>query len=315
MPERLFAGIDVGGTHLRLGLVKESGVLVRDAMFPSSSISDNNGSTPDKILNYAQLFIENEIENIAAMCIGFPSVISRDRRTIVQTPNIAGLDNIPFAEMAEEKFPFPVFIEKDVNLLLINDVATYNLSTKDPILGFYIGTGLGNAIMVNGDIMIGSSGSAGELGHVPIPGNEIPCSCGNVGCVETVVSGKSLVKYIKDTYPNMLIDDFFAQHSQEDFTKHFIDLLAITISTEMNIFDPAVAVLGGGVVLMKGFPLKLLISEIKKHLRYPYPRNSVRFLLSKKTKNAGVFGAARWAKRLLEQKTQHSTIGVSFSKK
>jgi allose kinase len=307
MPERLFAGIDVGGTYLRLGLVKESGELARDAIFPSSSVSDNNGSTPDRILKYAQLFLGNEIENIAAMCIGFPSVISRDRRIIVQTPNIAGLDNIPFAEMAEKKFSFPVFIEKDVNLLLINDIATYNLSTKDPILGFYIGTGIGNAIMVNGDIMIGASGSAAELGHVPILGNEIACPCGNVGCVETIASGKALVNYIKNKYPNMLIDDFFTQHSQDDFAKHFIELLAITISTEMNIFDPTVAILGGGVVLMKDFPRKLLISEIKEHLRYPYPKNSVRFLFSEQTKNAGVFGAARWAKHLLEQK-RYSTI-------
>jgi allose kinase len=306
MPERLFAGIDVGGTHLRLGLVTENGELARDAIFPSSSISDTNGSTPARILKYIQLFLGQEIANIVAMCIGFPSVISKDRRIIVQTPNIAGLDNIPFAEMAEKEFSFPVFIEKDVNLLLIHDVATYNLSTKDPILGFYIGTGIGNAIMLNGDIMIGASGSAGELGHVPILGNKIACPCGNIGCVETIASGKALVNY-KSTYPNMLIDDFFTQHSQDEFVKHFIELLAITISTEMNIFDPAVAILGGGVILMKDFPREWLISEIREHLRYPYPKNSVKFLFSEQTKNAGVFGAARWAKHLLERK-QQSTI-------
>ena len=163
----IFAGVDVGGTHVRMGLVGSSGTILRESTVPTASLSDGR-NTPDLLLGAIASFLGSD--EVAALCIGFPSIVSRDRRTVIQTPNVAGLDDVPMADLAERRFPFPVFIEKDVNLLLLHDVESLDLGGFDPVLGFYLGTGLGNALMIGGRVYTGAMGAAGELGHIPVRG-------------------------------------------------------------------------------------------------------------------------------------------------
>ena len=76
----------------------------------------------------------------------------------------------------------PVYIEKDVNLLLLYDIHHLHLDPSKSILGFYVGTGFGNALYLNGDFYTGKNGATGELGHIPLYGLDKRCNCGNLGC-------------------------------------------------------------------------------------------------------------------------------------
>ena len=296
----IFAGVDVGGTHVRMGLVGSSGTILRESTVPTASLSDGR-NTPDLLLGAIASFLGPD--EVAALCIGFPSIVSRDRRTVIQTPNVAGLDDVPMADLAERRFPFPVFIEKDVNLLLLHDVESLDLGGFDPVLGFYLGTGLGNALMIGGRVYTGAMGAAGELGHIPVRGLEVVCSCGNVGCVEMVASGKALAAYAASAHPGTPIGDFFVRHGDDAFAAEFLHLIAMTVSTEINILDPAVAIFGGGIVHMAGFPRDAFIAGVRKHLRPPYPKESVRLLFSSESRSAGVLGAAGHARALLASKS------------
>jgi allose kinase len=296
MAAAIFAGVDVGGTHVRMGLVGSGNRVVRESTVPTASFSGGR-DTPGLLLGAIADFIGSD--EVAALCIGFPSVVSRDRRTVLQTPNVPGLDNVPMADRAERLVSFPVLIEKDVNLLLRHDVEALDPGGLDPVLGFYLGTGVGNAIMIGGRVYTGAMGAAGELGHVPVRGSNAACTCGNVGCVEMVASGKALAAYSAAAHPGTPIGEFFVRHGDDDFVHEFLELIAMTVSTEINILDPAAAIFGGGIVQMAGFPRDAFLAGVRKHLRPPYPKESVRLLFSGESQNAGILGAAAHARASL----------------
>lgn len=310
MAEELYAGVDVGGTHVRMGIVGPGGELRRESMVPTAALAsgapagvDRAGTgsdraqasgTPARLLDAIAEFVGTE--SVAAMCIGFPSVVSKDRRVVVQTPNVPGLDRVPMAELAAARFKFPVYIEKDVNLLLVHDVASLGLSGPETVLGFYLGTGLGNAIMIGGRVYTGAMGAAGELGHIPALGLGLVCSCGNVGCVEMIASGKALAAHSARAYPGTPIGDYFRLHGDDPFIAEFIDALAIAVATEVNILDPAAAIFGGGLVHMASFPREFFVERVRARLRPPYPKESVKILFSTESRNSGVLGAAEEAR-------------------
>ena len=145
---------------------------------------------------------------------------------------------------------FPSIISKD---------KTYIYSTpniKNIVLGFYIGTGLGNVIYINDRILEGKHGVAGELGHIPTFKLDDLCSCGNKGCIEMIASGKALKNIMDKYYPNEQIDDIFLNHYNDEIIKEYISALSIPIATEINIFDPDYIIIAGGIPIMKNFPTK-----------------------------------------------------------
>ena len=295
----IFAGVDVGGTYVRMGLVGPGGLL-RESQVPTASLSGTEG-TPGLILEAVAGFIGTDLPKVAALCLGFPSVVSKDRRVVLQTPNVPGLDNVPMADLAEAAFPFPTFIEKDVNLLLRHDLESLGLMGRDPVLAFYIGTGLGNAISIGGKFFTGARGAAGELGHIQARGNEARCSCGNTGCIEMIASGKALAAHVALDHPDCPVGEYFVRHGGSDWAQDFVSLLAMAIATEMNILDPEAAILGGGVLHMAGFPRQPLLDGVRQRLRPPFPRESAILVFSEQGRNPGVLGAAAYARdRLLK---------------
>ena len=88
---------------------------------------------------------------------------------------------------------------------------------------------------MNGEIYLGENGLAGEIGHIPIYGVEKNCGCGNIGCLETIVSGKHLVEIVDKYYPNIPLDDIFMLASKDPHIIKFIDNMAMAIAIEINI--------------------------------------------------------------------------------
>lgn len=298
MEKDVFAGVDVGGTHVRLGLGSPRGGLLREASLATASLQDG-GDAPARLLGEITAFLGPDLDRVAALGLGLPSVVSRDRRTILQTPNIPGFDQVALADLAEAAFPFPTFLEKDVNLLLRHDLDALGLLDRDPVLAFYVGTGLGNAIRIGGRFYAGARGAAGELGHIPVWGNGASCGCGNTGCMEMVASGKALAAHLAQAHPDCPIGEFFPRHGDSPWAQDFIRLMAMAIATEMNLLDPEAAILGGGVLQMAGFPREALVAGIRKSLRSPYPRESALLVFSTESRNPGVLGALAYARDCL----------------
>ena len=282
-------GADIGGTRVRCGAVSEKGTLTAFEIKATADFMKNSTFLEGFVDYLAAFASKHQSTGISA---GFPSTIDKKRRVLLSTPNIPGLDNVPIADILESRINGSVWIDKDVNHLLLCDMARLNLPHDLDILGFYIGTGFGNAIFMNGKLVHGAHGAAGELGHIPFRNMKECCSCGNTGCSEIYASGKAL-KNIRDIhFPDTALEEIFNCHLQHEAIETFIDDLAITIAAEINILDPDCIIIGGGLPQMKGFPFKMLEKKILSCARKPYPAEGLVIHYSKGDQTDGVVGAA-----------------------
>ena len=238
---------------------------------------------------------------VKQIAIGIPATLSSDRKQILQVPNIKGMDGLFLGKELEENLGIPVVLEKDVNMLYYWDKYDKKLSDEGVGIGVYIGTGVGNAIFINGKPLSGKDGVAGELGHIPMIGGTSQCGCGNLGCSECYASGWKLVELKEEYYPNVDMNDLFVKKSNDTVLKNFVDNIACVACTEINILNPDSIIFGGGVINMKGFPKDYLEERLYVHARKPYPAESLEIQYSEDKVDNGVKGAIIFAKTLLEK--------------
>ncbi|MDO4345027.1 MAG: allose kinase [Eubacteriales bacterium] len=304
MPEKVVIGIDIGGTKVRIGTVNEKGSLMAERVVLSETLFD--GQSADKALGKTLREYMEKLdvsEKIAGVSIGLPATLSKDRKVILSAPNIPSLDGTRLSEILEEHLHIPVFMEKDVNYLLFHDMQVKQIKSQGIVIGCYLGTGFGNAVFINGIPMTGRHGAACELGHIPIAGNRLVCSCGNEGCIETIASGRYLRKIQKEYFEDTPISMLFERHYRySNCLKEFIENLALPIATEINIFDPDVVVIGGGLPSMKGFPKEDFEAAVRRHTRKPYPMEDLQFLYSVEDDFGGVRGAGMYIHKMMEKR-------------
>ncbi len=293
---------DIGGTNFRLGAVKEDGSIVKFEKIPTSSVFAS-GSVLSDLENMLRTFTEGL--SFDAIAIGFPATLNRERTQVVQAPNIPFMENVPVCEHLQKAFGVPVLAERDVAFALCYDAEKYHLPGEGIICGVYFGTGIGNAILIDGKPLTGRHGTAGELGHIPVPGCIISCGCGNIGCLEAVAGGKALARIQREKFPETPIGEMFARHWQEQALMDFIDGMAVAVATELNILDPDQMLLGGGVLSMKDFPRALLDEKIREHTRKPLPWRELNLIYAEDEANKSVVGGAIYARRKLNGRNKY----------
>ena len=187
----IILGIDIGGTNFRIGAVNEKNELVKFEKVPVGTVfysGDILSDLTSKIKSFG------EDLDYTAVAIGFPATLNADRSRVVQAPNIPFMENLPVCSVLREALGVPVYAERDVTYALCFDSNKYKIPNQGMTCGIYFGTGIGNAISINGIPLVGAHGTAGEIGHIPVAHSEAVCGCGNIGCSEAVAGGKALAK-------------------------------------------------------------------------------------------------------------------------
>lgn len=296
-------GVDIGGTHIRMGTVSPELTLHKEAIFETAMISGMNAGK--RLLNILDQYITNLTMQIKAISIGFPSLLSKDREVIVSTPNIKGLDNLSVQAQYEKKLNVPIFIEKDTCMLMHYDLHKFNI-TQGIVVGFYVGTGLGNIILIDGKVITGKDGVAGELGHIPVLFKYDECSCGLQGCAELYSAGKGLERIHNQNFANTSISKIFTKHNNSREIRLFIENLAKIIVAEIHILNPDHIVLGGGVLSMNDFPYEQLVDYIHHFTRKPLPEETLHIIRSDYSNPYnGVIGAALFARKEISERDLH----------
>lgn len=299
-------GIDIGGTNSRFGAISKDKKILAYAQYSTPEIFDGVSDPVSKLEKCIRSFAADYMDGIrpASVSIGFPSTLNHERTVIMQTPNIASIpDNLPVTEPLGEKLGIPVFINRDVNNLLLFDIEDLGLSSYENVCGIYYGTGVGNSVMVNGRILLGKNGVASELGHLPIPNNDKICTCGNTGCLETLVSGVALEKIQKDEFPDTFIGDIFAEKKDTPVIREFLENMSRVVAVEENLFDPECVIIGGGLPQMKGFPKEDFEKYAHFFTRKPYPEKTMTIRYSRPDQKNGVIGAAIYAEKRIKDPT------------
>lgn len=296
MKEEYIIGIDIGGTHFRIGAVTMANQVKCFRKVKTASILRTEDALADLKRYLADYMSMPELGGfVRAVAIGFPATVDRARRVVLQAPNLSYMENLPVADYLREQLGIPVYIERDVCMTLFYDMYKYQIPECEILAGCYFGTGIGNAICIDGRPLLGRDGVAGELGHIAVPGSREKCGCGLVGCMENLAGGKYLSRLCREVYTNTAIEDIFTEHGEETLLREFVDRIAITVSSEINILNPDYMIVGGGVINMKDFPKDFLIEKIHEHTRKPYPEQSLRLLLAEDDEMKSVIGAALYA--------------------
>lgn len=285
-------GLDIGGTNTRMGLVDEEFQLT-DFQIVRTEEVQKDGKTLDNFIAILHRYLEEHAgdKEVVAISAGFPATIDRDRKVVLSAPNVKGFDNIAIVDKLEEEFQIPAYLETDVDMLILFDMFANKIPDKGITCGFYFGTGLGNAIVINGNLLVGKTGAAAELGHIPVRGVNGRCGCGNASCMEVIACGFVLSKVCAEKFPDVHISEVFEKCSEEPEIVQFVDDLAAAVATEVNILDPDYIILGGGLAQMKGFPFKRLEECIYKYARKPFPAQELNYMYSQPAQENGVIGA------------------------
>ena len=294
-------GVDVGGTNIRLGAVVEEGTLFHQSHISSKNIKGENAG--ERLLQLVKEYCETIPDmDVCAVSIGFPSTLNRERTVVLSTPNVDGLNQVAFGDRYTKALGLPVFGEKDSCMLMYYDMLSYPFLKKGLSIGIYVGTGLGNVILLDGGPLSGKNGAAGELSHIPVLHHDDKCGCGLEGCLELYAGGRGLESVAAACYPGEFIGGIFKDHTDEEPVLEYLKGLAQAISIEATLLDPDYLCLGGGVLHMEGFPQGRLLDLVKTYTRQPLPGENLEIVFSEQGTYNGVIGAGLYGWHRLNSK-------------
>ena len=283
--------LDIGGTKLRMGLMDRAFTMSEVRIVSTAELA-REGFVPGLARVVAGYLSEvRRSVTVRAVSLGVPATVDKNRRVVLQAPNVPGLDNQPIVDALEKALGLPVFLEKDVNLLLTYDLMEQNLPADSLILGVYFGTGIGNSIYWNGRLLAGKNGVAGELGHIPVPGSRVRCGCGNVGCVEPLGGGRRLEELCQTLFTGIPVSEIYSRCFDTPEVRAQVDAMAAAVAAEVNILDPDYVVIGGGLPQMKDFPSDYFLERVRFHTRKPFPMENLDIRFARPNQENGIIGA------------------------
>ncbi len=324
MPEaskaEFFLGVDLGGTKILTGVFKNSLECVATAKL-STKAQRGVEKVIERIARCVQDAVDEadlSLKNVAGVGIGAPGAVDFDSGTVIFAPNLDGWKNIPLKKELEKALEVPVFVENDCNIAALGVHAAELKSKPKHMLGIFVGTGIGGGLILNGELFSGINHTAGEVGHMVLEINGPKCGCGNKGCFEALASRTAIFERIKegvkDGQKTALIDmlgedlkdlrsgdirkairrgDKFVDKIVEEASEY----IGIATANLINIFNPEVVVLGGGVIEALQDEMMGVIVETAKDYAMPGTMKGVEIIASKLGDNAGITGGAVLARK------------------
>ena len=312
MSKPYVVGIDIGGTNTVFGIVDARGTIIDNGSIKTGKHSKIEDYVNELYENLFQLLEKNDaVDKIAGIGVGAPNG-NYFNGTIEFAPNLPWRGVLPLADMLTEKFGIPVALTNDANAAAIGEM-TYGAARglKDFIM-ITLGTGVGSGIVVNGQLVYGHDGFAGELGHVIVkPVNGRACGCGRTGCLETYASAtgvartarefleirkdNSLLRQIpiqditsKDVYDAAIAGDQIAK----DIFEYTGDILGEAFANFTAFSSPKAIILFGGLAKSGDLIMKPIKESMERNMLNIY-KNKVQLLFSElKESDAAVLGAS-----------------------
>jgi glucokinase len=313
MPGRRTIGVDMGGTKLLAGAV-DTGLSVHYRAQRTLTGLDQSAVLAAAVEAVQEARAEAGGE-IAAVGFGIPCLMDKRTGRGVIAVNLP-LADIPFAAIMAERLGLPVFVDNDANLAALAEHRAGAARGAAEAVVLTIGTGIGGGLILRGELYRGAIGSAAELGHVVIDMNGPPCqgNCPNHGCVESLASGTALAREalrLARERPDSGLGRALADgrelagplvtelaHDGDETAIEVLGLigtnLGVAIASFVNIFNPEVVVIGGGVIGAG----ELLLAPVRRTVAaraLPPSRDEVRIVAAQFGVEAGMVGAAALA--------------------
>ncbi|MGE4283618.1 MAG: ROK family protein [Clostridia bacterium] len=309
----MYIGIDLGGTNIAVGLVDEKGNIVhKDSIATRASrhyseIIKDMAQLSFKVLGDAACCLED----VKSVGIGSPGTPDNDRGFIIYSNNI-NFFHVPMRQEMRKLIDLPVYIDNDANCAALAEVVAGGAATANNSVTITLGTGVGSGIIINKKIYSGFNFAGGELGHTVIRMDGEPCTCGRKGCWEAYASAKALVRQTKkaaEENPQSLLYEIidgdlekvrgrtaFDAARAGDLTgqkvvDEYVAYLATGVTNAINIFQPEVLLIGGGVSKEGDYLLNPLRVQVAQQV-YSRDVAQTEIKAAQLGNDAGIIGAA-----------------------
>lgn len=261
-------GIDMGATHLTIALADFSARIIDEIEIPFDVTQGPIPCLAQAEALLTELLEKNDmrLEQVLAIGMGVPGPIVNQAGMVIAPPIMPGWDSYPIRLEMESKWNIPVSLNNDAELGMLGEWA-YGAGRGEEHLAYIkVGSGIGAGLLLNGQVYQGSTGSAGEIGHLTIEENGPLCDCGSTGCLEALAGGKAIARQAREVVAKgkgtlltgmgppeeLTARDVAAAARRGDLPSQEIiaragSYLGIAIAGMVNLFNPRVVVIGGGV--------------------------------------------------------------------
>lgn len=312
--KKFIIGIDLGGTNVYAVLIDIKGRIYAEKHFPTMGEKGPDGVINNIILELNNIIKEAGIKfkDIWRIGIGSPGPLDSKKGIIFGAVNLPGWKYVKLKEKIEKETGVKTGVDNDANCAIYGEKWLGAGRKYDNIIGLTLGTGIGGGIILNGKLLRGVNYNAGEIGHMSLNPDGILCKCGARGCYEQYASASAIANFAKQkikqgrksiiteivkgdlnritsktVYEALLNNDQLAKEIWDEFIKY----LAAGIANILNIFNPEVIIIAGGVI-NAGDKLFLPLREAVKKQTFEIIYNAAKILPAKLGERAGAIGAA-----------------------
>jgi glucokinase len=314
---RFVLGIDIGGTNLVVGSVAEDGSALHALASEATHAEAGQSDVLDRLIALAKQAIaktRREVPGaeIVGIGVGAPGPLDTKNGIVLLTPNL-GWVNLPLRQIIHERLGLPAALDNDANCAVLGEWWMGAARGTHTAIGITIGTGIGGGIIIDGKLFHGASDCAGEIGHTTIDTEGRRCKCGNYGCLEAYASGPNialrareeiqagavsrLTQYVGGDLKKITAQTVYqAAHDGDDLALEVVNdtakFLGTGIANLLNIFNPEVVVVCGGVTLAGDHLFVPLRREVARRAFKPAV-DVCRIVPCELSGTAGVYGAAK----------------------
>jgi len=308
-------GVDLGGTNIVSTVVNYQGKIVSRLKVPTLAERGKESTIKRIVETIHENIVQSTIASgdIIGIGIGAPGPLDVKKGIINFAPNLPGWRDVPLRKILEDEFNMKVVLENDANAAAWGERCFGAGQGVNNLVCFTLGTGIGGGIIINGKIYHGNNYGAAELGHMTVNKDGPRCNCGNYGCLEAYSSATGIKNRIKNRikegmkskfldfdedklFESLRLKSIFeaarkGDRLTKDIVEEAISYLGIAIANIINILNPEMVVLVGGITNEGNKLLIPLGEEVKKRALYSNYK-SLKIVIGKLAGNAGVLGAA-----------------------
>ena len=306
-----YVGMDLGGTNTKIGLVDEAGNIIFTTIVKTDS-KDGMEKTVERLSNILIEQIKGsniDYNDVKGVGMGVPGPVANER-IVKFWANFPWPREVDLAAEFEKNLNRKVKVDNDVNVITLGEMWKGGAQGYRNVLGLAIGTGIGGGVIADGKLVSGKNGAGGEVGHIKVKKEGKLCGCGQNGCWEAYASATGLVREANSRLTvnknNLLYertqgreveakDIFDAAKEGDKFSISLVDYeaeyIALGIGNLLNILDPEIVVIGGGVALAG----EILFDRINEKLtKYALPSTleGLKIVPAELGNDAGIIGAA-----------------------
>lgn len=316
-------GIDLGGTTIKFGILTANGEVQDKWAIATNTLENGRFIVPDIIKSLKHRFELYSLtkDDFYGIGMGSPGAVDLDNKTVTGAFNLNWATKQMVGSEIESAIGLPFAIDNDANVAALGERWVGAGENNPDVVFMTLGTGVGGGIIADGHLIHGVAGAGGEIGHMIVePDTGFECTCGSIGCLETVASATGVVKvarllaesYVGDSKIKSQIDSgedvtskdiFVAAESGDIFANSVVEkvsyYLGLASANISNILNPDSVVIGGGVSDAGEF----LRERIEKYFyRYTFPqvRQTTKLKMAELGNDAGIIGAASLARQFLK---------------